>query len=642
MADIKQVWERFIKTGRLEPNEVRAPILASWVRCFRAGVDPYDGASHQRLNDNEMEELLTQRQDLIDIARHAMDNLYQFVAGSGFIVILSDERGYIMEIMGDADTMEMAAEINLCRGYSWVEKEGGTNGVGTALALGKPIQVSGAEHYCERVQGWTCSAAPIFNESGSIIAVLQMSGPSRAAHTHTLGMVVAAAEAVNEQMMVRKQNRELMVLNNNMNKIFQTISDGAVIIDDKGFVRQINPAAEKMFGSKIDNIQDIISTFRDILKSLSEGGKYSDVEMMLDTAQGRVHCLVSCMPINDEPGQLSGAVVFFNPINRVKKLINRFSGAQATFHFEDIKGSSEKLLEAIRVAHSAASSVSHVLIEGESGTGKELFAQAIHNESLRSQGPFVAMNCAAIPRELIASELFGYVEGAFTGARRGGRTGKFELASGGTLFLDEIGDMPMEQQAALLRVLQEKEIVRVGSDMVISVDVRVICATNKNLWEEVNAGNFRNDLYYRLNVIQVTVPPLRERKEDIPLLFEYFLHKTGMRANKRIDRVDPEVIDYLKQYDWPGNIRELENVVEKTINAIEGNIIHLINLPTLVNTIEAKPGAAALKTLPPAESDGDFGSNLKKVLAERERQEIITLLLKHEGNVTRVAKEMNV
>jgi transcriptional regulator with PAS, ATPase and Fis domain len=224
--------------------------------------------------------------------------------------------------------------------------------------------------------------------------------------------------------------------------------------------------------------------------------------------------------------------------------------------------------ETVEVARMAARSSSNVLIEGESGTGKELFAQAIHNASRRSAGAFVAVNCGAIPRELIASELFGYSEGAFTGAKKGGNPGKFELADGGTLFLDEIGDMPLEQQVALLRVIQDKSISRIGSNQVIPVDVRIICATNKNLLELMQTGRFRQDLYYRLNVINLRILPLRERKEDIPLLFEHFLQQMNQDCRSIIPN---DFTERLLSYDWPGNVRELQNTVER--------IIHLEHMP---------------------------------------------------------------
>jgi transcriptional regulator with PAS, ATPase and Fis domain len=374
---------------------------------------------------------------------------------------------------------------------------------------------------------------------------------------------------------------------------------------------------------------------------LEKGESYTDVEYRTDKGITNFHCLATGKPIKDENGEVTGAVIFFNPINKVKKLINRFSGAQATFLFEDIIGNSSKLKAAIRVAKQAASSISNVLIVGESGTGKELFAQAIHSYSERQKEPFVALNCGAIPRELIASELFGYSEGAFTGARRGGRPGKFEMAAGGTLFLDEIGDMPLEQQVTLLRVLQERKIIRIGGDQVIPVDVRVICATNKDLKEEVRKGNFREDLYYRLNVIFIEVPPLREREGDISLLFEYLLKKITKKLDTKIDYVQPGVLESLQNYKWPGNVRELENVVEKMISTNTGSSLYLKQLPVEISGFGLEQEDYRAPSAVPRSSETDRGNGgMEALLAERNN--IIDLLAKHKGNISNVAREMGV
>jgi transcriptional regulator with PAS, ATPase and Fis domain len=330
-----------------------------------------------------------------------------------------------------------------------------------------------------------------------------------------------------------------------------------------------------------------------------------------------------------------------DPSNKIKKIVNRLSGSQAAFHFEDIVGKNGDLLEAIRVASLAAGKDSNVLLSGESGTGKELFAQAIHNASYRRNEPFLAINCGAIPRELLGSELFGYVDGAFTGAKRGGRPGKFELASGGTLFLDEIGDMPLEQQVALLRVLQEKKVTRIGSDKVVPVNVRIICATNKDLQREVEKGSFRQDIYYRLNVVSIALPPLRGHDEDIELLFNHFLEMVCRKLGTGIPWVDPEVIKCLQRYDWPGNVRQLQNIVERIINLTNGNEIGMNHLPEeivapfLIDTKET--GSPYCERNITA-----IRSSSKQSLREKEYEEIIQLLARNQGNVSRVAQELGV
>lgn len=637
-------WKEFIKTGTMDQDVVRPEILQSWQRCYKAGVDPYDGTSHLILKKNELEELRDKNRELMEVAWQFMVRLYEFVAGSGFVVFLSDERGFILESIGDYGILDDASKVNLMTGTGWMEEEVGTNGIGTTLELKQPVQVSGQEHYCKMLHSWTCSAAPICNDDGEIIGALQMSGPSSAVHLHTLGMVVAAVEAIQDQIRIKQQNQVLTVLNSSLQNVFQTMSDGAIMIDRQGIIKQINPVGEKILGSNLIG-RPIEYLFGETPKTqgvLDKGKTYTDVEIRVDTPQNYFHCLVTGKPIKDEKGEVTGAVVFFNPINKIKRLINRFNGAEATFHFEDIIGESPALMEAIKVAVQASANTSNVLIVGESGTGKELFAQAIHNYSVYQKGPFVALNCAAIPRELIASELFGYSEGAFTGARRGGRPGKFEMASGGTMFLDEIGDMPLDQQVTLLRVLQERKITRIGGEQVIPVDVRVICATNKDLQDEVKKGNFRQDLYYRLNVILISVPPLRDRIGDISILFYHFVEKIAKKMNTHIDYIEPGIIDCLQHYNWPGNVRELENIVEKMINISGDTSLYLEHLPPEMAGLRSTPEFAAPvpEWAPPNPDVAAGNSGMTALLAERDT--IIELLARYKGNISRIASEMGV
>jgi len=629
-----KAWVKFISKGEVDADLVRPEISQSWQRCYKTGVDPY-GINHLNLDQYELDKLLTRCTDLIEIARPFMKKIYEFVAGSGVMVVLTDERGFVINSIGDSDIMNNAYQVNLNIGSGWMEEEGGTNGIGTALKLMKPIQVSGSEHYSKKLHHWTCSASPIFDDCGKIIGVLQMSEPFSAVHLHTLGMVVAAVEAISNQISLKNQNQELEILNNSLENIFQTMSDGAVIIDRQGIITKVNPVAESILGYQLQgkSIGYLLGPAPRTHNVLEKGQSYKEAEVINNTEMINFHCLVTGKPIKDEKGKVTGALICFNPINKVKKLINRFSGAQATFHFEDIIGNSRNLREAIQMAERAATSESNVMIIGESGTGKELFAQAIHNGSSSKKGPFVALNCGAIPRELVASELFGYSEGAFTGARRGGRPGKFELADGGTLFLDEIGDMLMDEQVSLLRVLQERKITRIGGEQVIPVNVRIICATNKNLKDEVAKGNFREDLYYRLDVILISVPPLRERGEDFRLLFDYLLQKITKKVNTRIEYIQPEVIEYLQNYDRPGNVRELENVVERLINNANGNAIYLEHL-----TPEFLPKGEN-QTVPQATELHHADGGINALISERNL--IIELLTKYKGNISRVAKEMN-
>jgi transcriptional regulator of acetoin/glycerol metabolism len=636
-----EAWEQFILTGNLDNTRVRPEIFQSWTRCYRAQVDPYGKCCIHILNGKTVADLKKRHSELLDIARPFMDKLYEFTAGSRLIVFLSDENGVILENIGDYEVRDSASKVNLVTGTNWQEEEVGTNGIGTALKMKVPIQISGKEHYCESLHHWTCSAAPIVNDDGRIIGVLQVSGPSDEVHLHTLGMVVAAVEAIRNQIRIKRKNKELKRLNHSLNKIFHTMSDGALITNKDGIVWQINKSGKQILGDDIEgqSIKRIMNSSPGIWQDLDRGKAYSDVELMVDTRKGSFHCLVTGTPLKDGAGENDGAVIFLNRINNVKKLVNRFSGAQASFNFPDIIGSSPELLKAINTAKGAASSTSNILISGESGTGKELFAQSIHNHSPRRNGPFIAMNCAAFPRELIASELFGYTDGAFTGARKGGRPGKFEMADGGTLFLDEIGDMPLDQQAMLLRVLQDKRINRIGGDHIIPVNARIVCATNRNLMEEVQKGNFRADLYYRLNVIRVRIPPLRGRINDLRDLFNHLLNNICKRQDRRIESVSEKLMQHLQRHDWPGNVRELENVVEKMLSSdLETKNLGIEHLPNRIAVKQKGPLVCSSSFYPTPDRD-----RRKKEMSDfiMEKELIIQLLTTHRGNVSRVAREMS-
>ena len=447
------------------------------------------------------------------------------------------------------------------------------------------------------------------------------------------------------------KNNALTLLNRNLNNVIMNMSDGVVVINRAGDIELLNPVFEQNWGNLLDSIKfklkkDILDRKNHLINDLFDKRiPFRDKELIYSTANESVHLLASGTPIVNEEGNVNSGLIILRPINEVHKLVNRFSGAKATFHFEDIITGNDAMRELIENAKMAAFSMSNVLIEGESGTGKELFAQAIHNHSPRSKGPFVALNCGAIPRDLIGSELFGYVEGAFTGARKGGNPGKFELASGGTLFLDEIGDMPFEQQVALLRVIQEKSITRIGGTQAIPVDVRIICATNKDLHTEMIHERFREDLYYRLNVISIRIPPLRERKEDINLLVNHFLKNNYAYWDNDKASLPPQLLRSLKAYEWPGNVRELQNVVERMLNNAKGNQLDVSHLPPdlFSNKLEKRiqPVQHLHSKEAPAKTIRETRQLAKKLMEDEERRQIIELMQLYKGNVSRVARELD-
>ncbi|QZY54805.1 sigma 54-interacting transcriptional regulator [Crassaminicella profunda] len=447
---------------------------------------------------------------------------------------------------------------------------------------------------------------------------------------------------------LNKVNKELTLINSYMNSILMHMSEGVVVVDELGNIKKLNWVLDKKWNPCIKEIKEYLKMIilegknNDIYQMLKEKKSFYGSELTIPTAKGNLQFFISGDPIDNFEDHVNRGVIVFRPIQQIHELVNRFSGAQARFKFCDIITQDKKMLQTVELAARAALGEGSILIQGESGTGKELFAQAIHNHSRRVSGPFVAVNCGAIPRDLIGSELFGYEEGAFTGAKRGGKPGKFELAKGGTLFLDEIGDMPFEQQVALLRVIQEKKIMRIGGEQEIPIDVRIICATNKNLLEAIKDGRFRKDLYYRLNVISIKISPLRERRGDILLLFKYFIKQTAKNGDKLLENIDPLVIEYLTKYNWYGNVRELQNVVERIIHIVTDEHIEVAHLPDNI----LKTRVPSIDKIVSMSEQGitikDIVEEKKKIQEEQEANKILKLFKEHKGNISQIARAMDI
>lgn len=637
MPSKDRAWKEFISHGKFESRIILPQIADSWMRCSQVGLNPEDGRGQNILKHADIRMLQEKNHELITIAKPFMSNIYDFFRNSGFIVVLADATGYVIECFGDKDALIIAKKLHFIQGASWRECDVGTNAIALGLVTGKPVQVSGAEHYCLRHHEWTCSAAPIYGVDSQIVAFLDISGPAQAANSHTLGMVAAAANAISMQISIQQKNYELAMMNKHLSSIYNTISDGVILFDRFGRVREYNPVAQRLLGKNSEMlngalVQNLFKGNDQVIQKMLNGkGTYVDVEFQTDASLGPKRCVISGEILFDKQGGINGGVIVLRPVEKVHSLVNRLSGHYTTFKFSDILGKSVAICETIRQATAAAATSSNVILQGESGTGKEMFAQAIHNKSARHSGPFIAVNCGAIPRELVGSELFGYEDGAFTGARRGGRPGNFELASGGTLFLDEIGDMPLEQQVALLRVLQEKKVSRIGGNKVIPVDVRIICATNKDLSRLVENGTFRQDLYYRLNVFKIEIPPLRNRRDDIELLFCHFVRQIGCEQGREY-AIDGTVIEQIKEYVWPGNVRELHNVAERACNMAESGRIATACLPPELCSFKASSELVALTG----------NKEIKKRLAEQEIEQIRTLLEQENGNMSRVASALGV
>ncbi len=390
-------------------------------------------------------------------------------------------------------------------------------------------------------------------------------------------------------------------LSNELTTILETIHEGALAIDAVGVVTHCNTTAEKLLKLQREKIigRKLAEFWADTpaMEVLRTGLEYIEKEEIYQGKdKNRMHFIVSVRPIrgHDKP---DGAVVSFRDIAEARRLIYDLSATATGYTFEDIIGESKAIRQVKEQALRVAGGNSTILITGESGTGKEVFARAIHQASARVEGPFISINCGAIPETLLESELFGYEGGAFTGARKDGKAGKFELANEGTIFLDEIGEMPLHLQVKLLHVLQGREVERVGGNNKIPVDVRIIAASNRDLEKMMYEGNFRKDLYFRLSVIPLHIPPLKERREDIPALVQCCLDKYGPMLNKRFSAVEPEAMDCLLQYNWPGNVRELENTIEYSVNMASGDTIALSSMPPRIRELQAARGLKVLMPL---------------------------------------------
>jgi len=507
--------------------------------------------------------------------------------------------------------------------------------MGVAIKEHNPIQISEKEHFITAYQRWTCSAAPIHDVDGTIIGLLNLTGGREKVQKHTLGLIVSAVKCIENQINVEYINNRLLETYQYMNTVVDSIYLGIYVINKDGILKTINKEAcsilrikeEDIIGKKVDTIlPDWINIFEKIIK----GNVYNNIEVTLSNETTKTRYNVSANPIEID-NEVKGMVVVFTAIKKVIKPVNKYSSGRAVYNFEDIVGNSPEIKKVIDYAKIISSSPSTVLIQGESGTGKELLAQSIHNYGERSNKTFIAINCGAISKNLIESELFGYEDGSFTGARRGGCAGKFELSSGGTLFLDEIGEMPLDMQVNLLRVLQEGYITRVGGDKIIPVDVRIIAATYKDLKKEVEKGRFREDLFYRLSVIPIKIPPLRERKGDLPILIDHLLKIKANKLNKKLTIMSAGIYEKMLNYNWPGNIRELENCIE--------NIVNLNGESTMVFDYDEKNN-----TISKNDSNKALSIENKKIytLAELEKNEIIKAMNQNEQNMTRIARDLGI
>jgi sigma-54 dependent transcriptional regulator, acetoin dehydrogenase operon transcriptional activator AcoR len=563
---MKTYWSRFINGESVE-SEVTPSIYRSWQRSREYHVDHTLISTEDILPKPRLNERRDAQNSLISAGEPVLPYIFSLLGSTKYTVLLCDNEGYIIEATGDSSFMSKAQKVNLSPGASWREEIRGTNAIGTALRDNAPISVFGWEHFIHDNHFLACWAAPIQDSNGAPLGVLDISGEASIDREKILSIARMGASMIEKNLRLSELENQLKFFQEGARLASSLLQQGFLAIDKNGVITNINTLGAALLGRKQ---ADVIGQLAGDIFSSPKGWTLSGSSLNLKIKNHAGNEISSHLQqVMNENGHSLGAV-------GTLQINNDYSLANNNALWIGHSQSTQKILARVSKVSATHSSV---LIHGESGTGKEIIARTIHQLSPRHDGPFVALNCASLSPSLVESELFGYVEGAFTGARRGGKPGKFEQANKGTIFLDEIGDMPLNVQVALLRALQEKEVSRIGDTKTLKIDVRVIAASHKDLSELVALERFRLDLYYRLKVVTLELPPLRERTEDIRDLVPHFIRKTCKSFGSPMLGIDEDVYHYLYDHPWPGNVRELENCIESMVAMAEGSILTVKDLP---------------------------------------------------------------
>lgn len=638
---VNNEWENFIKTGKANDKIVSPEIISSWTRCRDRGLDPYN-IPYQFVSEEELNKRVKINERLIEVVNPILVTMKDHLKGSGFRISLLDQDLIILKRYGDP---EMISKLESGPGTILDEETYGTNAANQAILLKKPVQIFASEHYRASSHNLTGMAVPLAGEDGKIMGVISALGYSWSMNTHTFGMIISLAKSIEYNYLQHSIRTKLETTNNYNKKIIESMSEALIVVDKDGVIALSNKIANSMLspnsltivGSTAEHLWGARNPFSEVL---NQGESIIDREITLNSGGRTVRLIGNIRPISYDGTCSQGIIGVLRGMNTTQRIIKNFAGWKANYQFQDLVGESPEMKKAIRLAKETSAIQSSILLLGESGTGKELFAQSIHNAGPWRDGPFVAINCAAIPYSLMESELFGYEGGAFTGAKKGGHPGKFELAESGTVFLDEINSMPLDMQAKILRVLQNKTIIRVGGSDEIPVNVRVISASNTDLWVMVRRGEFREDLLYRINVITIKIPPLRERKEDIEPTVRYIIRRMEERNGIKLC-IEQATIDLLKQYNWPGNIRELENVLERGSVLSRARGSDTVTVEDLFDYRDIQEKKGDNDTCPGPEADWKTKEEVGR-LKDLEKEAILKSLKLHDGNVANVAKSLEI
>lgn len=615
-GELKNTWENFITNPSNSADLqmlVRNEIFKSWSRCQLIGLDPEQKQARTALTSVELEKILSES-DLFRAAKPIIDDIYDKLIGTGYLVTLNDENGKMIYLKGDSDIIRKTEKMNFTPGMDWSEAAAGTNAIGTSIVSKKPIQVFSAEHFCEGFHQMTCSSSPIFHPyTKQVIGAIDFTGLWPSTQPHTLGLAVSLAQII-EQQLVSIYNEKYHQLEEYYRQYTFKNKGHPVVVISNDFV--LVNGDEQILDAFHLKKRMVLKKQRELIDFIQNPVSFMD--------QTETFEFVNINSINYHNQEIGFMFIF-------KKKTHTSSDLPTHPNNHNLIYESLEMRAMLHKCQQVASIDTPILITGETGTGKELIARYIHEASSRRDKPFIAVNCGAIQKELIGSELFGYEGGTFTGGKKDGKKGKFEEANGGTIFLDEIGEMPMDMQIYLLRVLQEKELTRLGSAKTQKIDVKVIAATNRNLEAMIDEGHFRKDLFFRLNVISFTVPPLRVRKDDILPISNHYLAYFAKKYHKELHFcLSEKTINFFLSYEWPGNIRELRNAIEHAVIFSTSFEIEKKHLPDYLADIKSKN--FLLK---------EENSSLS-LIENTERQQIKNLLIQTGWNISAVAKELKI
>lgn len=602
LRNIAAAWEAFMAGETRGVEKVRPIIRTSWERCHRLGVDPRQPHLPLVLMAENIESLQEQA-DLVTVATPLFETATRAWEDEQFILYVSDRHGHILHTDGHASVVERARRINSVPGASMAEEHIGTASANVVIAQGQTEYVLWQEHYSQAFHSWAAIGAPIFHPlTQELIGVAGAAG-EEFVHPRALELIERIAHRLEQLLHHEEVLRRVALLDAYHHFLLQHPHDIVLAIDGRGHICGAAPAITTLVEEPHHLLEKSLLRLPEFrIEGFHPSAQQQELQpysIRITRPQDGALLNATAIPVKGAR-QLAGTLIVLSRPSGIRQYREPAASLwRATHTFADLIGACSVFQECVTFARQASQSDFSVLLIGETGTGKELFAQAIHTASPRGQGPFVAVNCGVPGDDLLAAELFGYVEGAFTGAMKGGRKGKIELAHGGTLFLDEVEAMSPKMQVSLLRVLEEHRVVRVGSERPVVVDIRVIAASNEDLRAAVSQKQFRADLYHRLCALPIQLPSLRERREDLPLLARHLLRQLGFSHL----RLAPETVQHLRRYAWPGNIRELKHILLRAAQPTTGTTIPPTALPREIMATEPSSHARSAKSLRSSERD---------------------------------------